>query len=409
MEIPDDDEVVDVEFEKVIDVSSDNGGRPSIPEEFLGKMPERTDRLEISDEMLQGLEQEQEEKEREENFAYGATLEGDAQRDPYLDSAKTLFDLSLDSGDPRWKKTRIPFCKGMEYIDGKLAFLTEIDGMTYGIGMPFDHAVAIIEQTPKDSPSFESAEDTQIRYINPDKYEEEEDSQELMEVMAKQVQETLGDDLMLRKTPKVLTISGDLNKYTDNWEMNLMDKPVAVDDLMEGMDDFVKAAFQEKEDDAVDEAEDKEMAEFYAFMRSELGDEEFEKTLNEEMPDEDKALAKMFEFELSEDMFAETPEDDLAKAKEEALSFHPDSDGVALKLIAFEFGDRSKSYQLVKLLQPFPLLGKKIEEAAENGIRFELLTPQEEEAIIPKLQAACQEDLANAGMSLDDFQKTPKV
>mmetsp|Transcript_25358 Transcript_25358/g.62406 ORF Transcript_25358/g.62406 Transcript_25358/m.62406 type:complete len:251 (+) Transcript_25358:771-1523(+) len=190
--------------------------------------------------------------------------------------------------------------------------------------------------------------------------------------------------------------------------------PMPVDDLMDGMETFVKSALREekKKGDPVDEfdiAEDKEMAEFYAFMRSELGDEEFEKTLTEEMSDEDKEFAKFFDFELDETDFGETLEDETKKVKKEALSFHPDSDGVALKLIALEFGDRSQSFQLVKLLQPFPLVGKKIEESAENGVRFELLTQQEEEILIPKLQATCQEDLQNAGLSFEkDFQPPAK-
>ncbi|CAJ1965335.1 unnamed protein product [Cylindrotheca closterium] len=379
--------------------------RPSIPKEILEAMEREAmerDAMEVDSEEVS------------EPVASKDKTTTAEQQERYLEPPKTLMDWSLDSGDPRWKETRIPWCRGMEYIDGKLAFLTEIDGETYGIGMPFDHAVAIIQLTPKEEgKTLEDDKGASVRYINPDKYEEEEDSQELMEIMAKEVQEKLGEDLILRKTPKVLTISGDLGKYTDNWEMNLMDEPTPVKDLMDGMDDFVNSVFREekKTGDTVDEfdiAEDKEMAEFLSFMRSELGDEEFEKTMNEEMSEEDKELAKLFNFELDETDFAENLEEETKNLKEEALSFHPDSDGVALKLIGFEFGDRSKSFQLVKLLQPFPLVGKKIQESVESGFRFELLTPQEEEVLIPKLQAACQEDLKKAGLSLekDDIQAT---
>jgi len=475
MAVRDEDEILDAEFEKVVDVSSGagagnngipNGGavgdmfdvedlgsetlkdfdfsqleqekngdreRPTIPKELLDLMEADVEGMgseNLKDIDLSQLGQENSNRERptipkelleamevdsEEVSDSVSTGKKEQEEDDYLESPKTLMDWSLDSGDPRWKETRIPWCRGMEYIDGKLAFLTEIDGETYGIGMPFDHAVAIIQQTPKEEgKTLDDSADTIIRYIDPDRYEEEEDSQELMELMAKQVQENLGEDLILRKTPKVLTISGDLAQYTDNWEMNLMDEPVPVDDLMDGMETFVKSALREekKKGDPVDEfdiAEDKEMAEFYAFMRSELGDEEFEKTLTEEMSDEDKEFAKFFDFELDETDFGETLEDETKKVKKEALSFHPDSDGVALKLIALEFGDRSQSFQLVKLLQPFPLVGKKIEESAENGVRFELLTQQEEEILIPKLQATCQEDLQNAGLSFEkDFQPPAK-
>lgn len=412
-----DDDFVDVEFEKVFsgagDVDLQDMGEERISNFDFSKLEAQAprERPTIPKEILEAMK-------AEEWAAMGVTGSEDdedktfelGEKESYLAPSKTLIDLSLDSGDPRWKETRIPFSRGMEYIDGKLAFLTEIDGETYGIGMPFDHAVAIVQVTPEgDEKTFstESA-DSNVRYIDPDRYEEEEDSQELMELMAKQVQEQLGEDFLLRKTPKVLTISGDLNQYTDNWEKNLMDEPAGVKDLMDGMEDFVKTVFREdkKKGDPVDEidiAEDKELAELYAFFRKELGDAEFEKTLKEEMSDEEKELAKLFDFALDESDFGESPEVDTKKVKEEALKFHPDSDGVALKLIAFEFGDRSKSYQLVKLLQPVPLVGKKVQESPENGIRFELLTPEEEEVLIPKLQSACQEDLQKAGLSFEDL------
>jgi hypothetical protein len=301
----------------------------------------------------------------------------DEEEEPYLEPPKTLLDMSFDTGDPRWKDTRIPFCRGDEYIDAKLAFMVDLEGVSYGIAMPFDDAVAIVKQTPLED------DDVKITYIDPDKYDAEDDSQELMEMMAKQVKENLGEHLVLRKTPKVLTISGGLSEITDNWEQELVDKPVSVEELL-------------KDDDNVD----KDVAAFYEFMRQELGQEEFEKTMQEEMSDEDKELANLFEAALGDidsldDLVAEQE-----KVVEEARSFHPDTDGVALKLIGFEFADRSKSYQLVKLLQPYPLVGKRIIEDAEQGVRFELLTADEEKVLIPRLEELCREDLTKAGLSL---------
>jgi hypothetical protein len=122
--------------------------------------------------------------------------------------------------------------------------------------------------------------------------------------------------------------------------------------------------------------------------------------MQEEMSDEDEELANLFEAALGDidsldDLVAEQE-----KVVEEARSFHPDTDGVALKLIGFDFADRSKSYQLVKLLQPYPLVGKRIIEDAEQGVRFELLTADEEKVLIPRLEELCREDLTKAGLSL---------
>jgi hypothetical protein len=291
---------------------------------------------------------------------------------------KTLLDLSFESGDPRWKETRIPFCRGDEYIDGKLAFMVELEGESYGIAVPFDDAVAIVQTISS------KEDDDEVTYIDPDQYEEEEENAELMEIMAKQVKENLGEDLVLRKTPKVLTISGGLTEFTDNWQRDLMEDPISVEDLLKDSDGNV----------------DKETAEFYEFMRQELGQEEFQKTMQEKMSDEDKEIATLFDIDFDE-LFDE--EDDLMadaeKMANEAKQFSPDEDGVALKLIGFEFTDKSKSFLLVKLLQPYTLVGKRIIEE-EEGIRFELLTKEEEKVLVPKLEELCQEDLAKAGMSL---------
>ena len=351
VQIPDKDQILDVDFEKVVPDST-----TTVP--YTGQDDKNDNEEDIS----------------------------------FLDETKTLLDVSLDA-DPRWKDTRIPFCRGDEYIDGKLAFMVDLEGVSYGIAVTFDDAVAIVKQTRDKDTDDES--DSQIQYIDPDNYENEEDSQELMEIMAQQVTENLSEDLVLRKTPKVLTISGGLSEITDNWESELMNDPVSVEDLL-------------KEDENVE----KGIADFYEFMRQELGEEEFQKTMQEEMSDEDREMAKFFDiamddFSKLEDMGEENIASNLKdlidgqqEVIKEAKSFHPDTDGVALKLLGFDFDDKTRSYLLVKLLQPYTLIGRRIMDEDEQGIRFELLTSDEETMVIPKLEALCQEDLDKAGLSL---------
>lgn len=319
-----------------------------------------------------------------------------------------LFDWSFDA-DPRWKTTRIPFCRNDEYIDAKLAFMVEMDGVQYGIAVPFDDAVAIIVQEKKKGQSQldEAKDDIEVTYVDPDKYDENEEYQELMEIMAAHVQNELGEDFMLRKTPKVLTISGDLSRITDNWEQGLLGQPTPVEDFLK--------TFQIGE-----VSMDEDISDFMAFMRQELGEEEFEKTMREEPSDSDKELMKLFEIpglgDKKDDIaglqaLIKSMEDDLDEESGVALQakqFEPDTEGLSLKLISFEFADRAKSYSLVKLLEPYVLVGKYCESEFETAttedlqygdIRFELLSPDEERLLIPKLEILCQKDLAEAGLS----------
>ena len=374
--IPNKDDVLDVDFERV--VATDDGKDLKVEQAYVG----------------------QDEEEQEPLYGY----------------QKSLLDVSLESGDPMWKETRIPFCRGDEYIDGKLAFMVELDGAEYGIAVPFDDPVAIVvEENPKatkkkqkknrdneadnvsgDGDGDDDDDDSTITYIDPEKYGDEvADNQELMEIFAAQVKEQLGEEYTLRKTPKVLTISGGLAKITDNWERNLMPRSATVDELLEevGEDDLQE-----------------EMSSFLDFMKQELGEEEFEKTMNEDPSDEDLELFKFFDIPglgthkddtkgLEELM--NSIGDDIDDV-EEAKQFEVNTDGCSLKLLGFHFGDGSKTYSLVKLLQPFVMIGRRVQDEKE-GLSFDLLAPEEEGIVIPKIEGICQNDLKEAGLSLSNL------
>jgi hypothetical protein len=321
-----------------------------------------------------------------------------------------LLDLVLEV-DPRWNQTRIPFCRGEEYIDGKLAFMINLDGSQYGIAIPYDDAVAvIIEELVQGGEEKSKTKRTKsvsaIEYVDPDLYEENEEYQELMEIMAAQVQKEFGEEVSLRKTPKVLTISGDLSSITDQWENNVFGAPVGVDDMIQTM----------LPDDASPAVEN-ELADFMDFMRKELGDEEFEKTMREDASEEVKGMLKFFEVpgtnndpeglkDLVKSMEEDLKEDSGVQAK--AQEFDIGKDDKALKLISFEFGESRKAYSLVKLLRPFVLVGRLEDDDANVGrdkieIRFELLSPEEESAVIPRLESVCKEELTAAGLDLSNF------
>lgn len=285
---------------------------------------------------------------------------------------KTLIDLSLDS-DPEWKEARIPFIDGENYIDVKLAFMVELDGVNYGIGIPFDPAAAL---------AFEN--NGTVSYLSPDLDENEE----LMQLMAVQLQEHVGQDLQLKRTPRVLTIVGPLENYTKNWKENILPDPVDTKLLLE--------------DDT-----DNDLDFFHNFMKEELGEEEYERTLKESpdgISDELMALfdvpglgTKEDDVEGMEELLKsvlDEPEQQL-KALEE-LGANLNHEGVGLKLVSYILPD-AKAYSLVQLLKPYVLVGKYIE--SKDDTHFELLSPEEATILVPRLEESFKEDFQKAGLT----------
>lgn len=320
-------------------------------------------------------------------------------------SNKSLLDLSLEA-DTDLSSTRIPFVYGDSYIDAKLAFLAELDGETYGIAIPYDHAVAITVEKP------DEAGGGSVSYLSPD----DDDNVELMEIMATQLREHLGDvtedgdgvgadELRLKRTPRILTVSGPLEKYTGNWREDLAPKALDVESLLDDSDEDLDF--------------------FHKFMKEELGEEEYEKTIKEstvegispellelfnipglgDQEDDIEGMMEMFESTLA------SPEEQIAKMPREFVE-PPDHDGVALKLISFIFAKDGKSYSLVMPLKPYVLIGRctrngrrrgtgNNDDGEDDGVKFELLSPSEEKLLIPRLEQVCQKDLEQAGLKLN--------
>ena len=282
------------------------------------------------------------------------TAGSDIDLSALLETSKNLIDISLESGDPRWKETRIPFCRGTEFIDCKLAFMVDLEGQSYGIGVPFDDVVAIVVQEKDGKKQKSGNKSIKTKNIDPESYEDNEEYAELMEIFAGQVQDQLGEEYRLRKTPKVLTISGGLDKVTKDWQNKVITKPFDVDELLE-------ISKLKDEDDL-----NTELDSFYNFMRDELGDEEFEKTMN---GDDDASGAELNQLmdlfdvpevegttdkdkENLEDLMQSMTKDIETGEVSEANEFIPDTDNAALKLLGYTFQESGKSYFLVKPLQP---------------------------------------------------------
>lgn len=296
-------------------------------------------------------------------------------------ASKSLLELSLAS-DPEWNHTRIPFMDGGEnYIDVKLAFMAELDGVRYGIGVPYDHAAALTIERP----------DGTVVNLLPDGGDDDHDHEELLQIMAGQLQEHVGNDLTLKRTPRILTIQGPLEKYTSNWKQRLVPEPIDAKTLLDDSD------------------EDLEF--FHNFMKRELGQEEYQKTMQEDDFDseiDDEILdifgeaAKTVSQSSVKDLF---PNDDgtddlFIQEMEDFVNKDIAHDGVALKILSYSLPDGNK-YSIVQPLQSYALVGR----YTENGedIRFDLLSPQEAELVIPRLEEVCREDLQEAGLTAEDI------
>ena len=291
------------------------------------------------------------------------------------DNPPSLLDIALGSDpDFDWNETPVHFVYGEDYIDTKLAFMATLDGVEYGIGVPYEHAVAMTLEN----------KDGSVEYLNPD---DGDDNEELLNIMATQVHDHLGTDLKLKRTPRILTISGPLDKYTDNWQENM----------------FPSATPEELMDES-----DEDLADFHEFMRKEFGDAEYDKVLKDsETAEVSKELAALFEIpgmgsntddkkgieEMLESMFVD-PDKQMDDMMEE-FGKDINHEGVALKLISYIMPG-GKRYSLVKLLKPYILVGKYTNE--KDDILFELLSPEEERLMIPRLEQVCRGDFEKAGL-----------
>ena len=290
------------------------------------------------------------------------------------DDKKTLFDLSFAS-DKEMSEVRIPFIDGENYIDTRLAFVTELDGVQYGIGVPYDHAVALVTENI----------DGSVEYMTPDS----DDNLELMGIMANQVKDHLDTRLKLKRTPRVLTIAGPLEELTDDWKDKILPEPSSVEDLLSDEDASVEA--------------------FHEFMKAELGEEEYYKTINEDdegIPDELAGLFGGIGTGADAEAAASALEDLLKsmeggaevdmKEAEGIVGKSLQEDAAALKLISYRL-PKGKSYSLVKFLKPYVMVARVI--SSDEGVRFEMIPAADERQLIPKIEASCKAELEQTGLA----------
>lgn len=301
--------------------------------------------------------------------------------------ADNLLEYSLNL-DPEWKDIPVRFMDNEsvgknKYIDCNLAFMMEMNGIEYSIAIPCETQVGIVCEG-----SVNGGDDDYYYYLDPD----EEENIEVMEIAAAQFAKEYGDELKIKKTPRTLTVEGDLKSITKNWSNLLDEQTIHIDTLLD----------DEKEDDKyIDD-----------FFKRELGAnyrEEFLVENDDEMDQEVQQFAQLFnvpgigtetdDLDGLEQMINEINSDvDFETAKEyQPTNKNINDKNSGLRLLSFQ-GPDNKYYSLVQLLKPVILVGRSDDPNEESPKRI-LLTKDETEEIIPKLEADFKKELEAAGIS----------
>ena len=295
----------------------------------------------------------------------------------------SLLDMTMDDNnvtfpfvDPQTEQT----------LNCRLAVTAELeDGQLYAVGIPSQHGVLMVIERPSAGSADESGSTTangasmEAEYLDPDL----EDNVEVLELMAGALQKYLSPDLKLQRTPRILTIAGDLDQYVDALPGNLVSADMTMEKIMEEPDGDLDKLFD--------------------FFKEQMGDEVFEATM-EEATDLDPSIMSLFEM---------SDEDDIDKPfnlaeMEEAfrnLSADIQHQGVGVKLVGFQVNNNDGKdkitsppsfYSLVKPIRPLTVVGRLRREGTETV--FELLTPEEEVLIVPRLEQVCKEDMVAQGL-----------
>jgi len=332
---------------------------------------------------------------------------------------------------PDVAKVRVPFLvndnnnqKYVNGIDGILHYLVEVPVQDedstgssmrtekYTIATPADHCVAICFHNDNEQYQILDPSDPVV-------------SSELFKKAGETMQIWFGTNLVLRNTPKTLTVMGDLDRVCDMLRegkipKQYLDKEDDQDEIKSKDDDnqsvsreALKAIMRQLEIENSTEEEDD--AFFEATMRKHLG-ADFKESTNEAeaLSEADKELLALFEMDESfYDLFDEnvSKKVDELDIDQEVTTLKQimaqtginasDEAVVAERLFAFEHEGRD--YSLVRLVQPIILVGK---EDFRNAGRQFLLSDIEAAQVMPTLAKLCQEEYNNL-LSTGNYERMP--
>ena len=295
---------------------------------------------------------------------------------------ESLLDLTLLDNN-----ITFPFVdpKTQRTLNCRLAVTAELeDKQLYAVGVPAQHGVLMIIERDDESDNDSDPASLKSEYLDPDL----DDNSEILEIMAGALQKYVAADLVLQRTPRILTIAGDLDRYVNALPSSLVPPDITMDKLMEEPDG--------------------DLDKLYDFFKEQLGKEAFDQAM-EEASDMGPDIMSMFEMGSDDEGKDEDCDESLNPLDlEEAfrnLSADIQHEGVGIKLVGFQINNNDGKnnvnsnqsfYCLVKPIKPLTVVGRLKSEGRETV--FELLTPEEEVLIVPRLEQICKEDMESQGL-----------
>lgn len=325
-----------------------------------------------------------------------------------------LSSLSFNFVDPAPKTS-----SKQSFIPCRVAFTVEHDDVEYVLGTPTDTQVAIYVEDTNSNEAY---------FLDPD----EDDNMEIMERAATVFQSKyehislsdLDEDddedidadnndnnnnnnsgsrkqklrIRFKRTPRALTVEGDLSMVTGNWKQDTQKQVEEVKDVAKALFENNKVASDDDDDEYFDN-----------FFRNELGANFREEALaNAGLDEQAKELMDLFSMpglgteqdndEGIKEIFDEIldgQDDKLAKEELNGLS----ASETALRLVGFnDENDDGRVYSLVQLLQPMILVAKN-HPSLEFDERL-LLTEEEAQKIVPILEQQFKAEFEGAGIQI---------
>mmetsp|Transcript_857 Transcript_857/g.981 ORF Transcript_857/g.981 Transcript_857/m.981 type:complete len:376 (+) Transcript_857:164-1291(+) len=267
------------------------------------------------------------------------------------------------------------------FIPCQVAFIVELEGVEFSVGTPVHAQVAIICEDDGAGQTF---------FVDTDL----DENLEIMEVAAAKFEELNKINLIFARTPRTLTVQGDLDALIDGWRIEDR-RP-----LTEEIPDILENTVGTQDDDEF----------FDAFFRKELGENYREEILGVDNPDLDKRAADMMDMFNIPGLGTEKDDDEgiqalmdeidndiekISKNPNIATQGNDDQDEAALRLVGFE-GPDGRPYSLVKLLQPTILVAKRDDRLAPD--QRILLSKEEADEVIPILEKDFEAELSEAGL-----------
>eukprot|EP00563_Minutocellus_polymorphus_P018107 CAMPEP_0197723198 /NCGR_PEP_ID=MMETSP1434-20131217/5603_1 /TAXON_ID=265543 /ORGANISM="Minutocellus polymorphus, Strain CCMP3303" /LENGTH=388 /DNA_ID=CAMNT_0043308427 /DNA_START=55 /DNA_END=1221 /DNA_ORIENTATION=+ len=284
----------------------------------------------------------------------------------------TVADIVLDAA-PEWKDIVVEFVSktpsgNLHVIPCRMPFTVNVDGEVYSIGMPFEDAVAVLE---------DDANGQLSSLVDPD----DDANEEVFQLAATALTENMGNELRLRRTPRVLTVQGNLKSITGTYLQEKQAEPVQAKDLIKD---------EEDDDDAF----------FDSFFRKELGENyEDEFAVANDDVDADEVLGLFSVPGLG----TEDNEEAIRGLLDEIASDHKAGAGTTDRMVSiandgakalplFPFtSPEGKSYAFVQFKESPLLVGK--EDPKIDKTQRLLLNAKESALILPKIEEQLKEEL----------------